>query len=286
MSAIDGITRSKLTIEQAKRQAQIGWLHDRLQDVILRVGETSIAEMNADQDPHSLRILEMEVEALCDKKRKTLQKLELLIQNRESQELQLLKKLAEERNHELQFQNLKTRFEGIMANFHATRQKNLLILNNLKRNQQAFQESAAVKWEKVKLINSTKVEVQKVDSKIVNSFSAVNDLLNLETEANKLQTKPEITFESDEEAPRKIRPKSQQPNPVELEKWKEENGMLQNQLASLRHSNSVIEEGIVEPDELESAISIITKLNRRLQYRIDRHAKSQHKKTASQLVVN
>ena|SRR3990167_1392633 len=287
MSAVEGLDRKGTKLEEVKRHAQIGWLQDRLHTVALNVGGTSAIGMKVLADGSSLGILEMEIQALCDKKRQERQTLTSLIQNRLLQEFKFQKMIAEQRNNEIEEHKLKQKFEVLMGKFQALRENNLVALKTWKNDQQAARESSAIKFEKLKLLNTKKAEVQTTDYRLVQTCSAIDDLLNLEKEVLKPQVKVNLHLDHDEEHPRKVRPsKSQQINLLQSQQQEEELAALQTQLSSLRYSNSVIEKGNFEPEELESAISIISKLNRRLQYRIERHSLSKHKKTVSQPVIN
>ena len=271
MSAHVGTTRPNSLLSSVKTHTQLAWLRDRIGLLLSNNPEDPNMHWQNDIQESMLSDIQIKVEALCSKKLQERDKLKTLLAHRELQAAKAQSAVVQAKKHQKLLVSLQEKLEGITSKWLNLREQNMQIMQKLRENREVAQQASIAKIAKVRAIKSKSIDVVKADANLGQLCSRYTDLLNMETDQPQTRHRASTPerFQPEEEQPRRLRP-SQTPKSPPPEPDRIKLADLQAELTNLRTSNSILEAGVFEEGEIEAAQQILRKLNRRIQYRIDR----------------
>lgn len=258
-------------LSSVRTHTQLAWLRDRIGLVLSDDPQDPNMHWQNDIQESMLTDIQTKVEALCSKKLQERDQLKTLLAHRELQAAKAQSAVEQAKKYQKLLASLQEKLEMITSKWLNLREQNMQFMQKLREDREVAQQASVAKIDKIRAIKSKSIDVVKTDAHLGQLCSRYTDLLNME--ADQPQRKHRVTtperFQAEDEQPRRQRP-SQIPKspPPELNRIKLAD--LQAELAHLRNSNSILEAGVFEEGEIEAAQQILRKLNRRIQYRIDR----------------
>lgn len=271
MSSHIATTRPNSILSSVKTHTQLAWLRDRIGLLLSDSSGDSNMHWQNDIQEGMLGDIQAKVEALCFKMLQERDRLKTLLTHRELQAAKARSAVEQAKKQQRLLTALQDRLEAITSKWFSLREQNIQIMQKLREDREAEQQASVAKIAKIRAIKSKSIDVVRTDANLGQLCSRYTDLLNMETDQphsrHRVSTSDRIQLE--DEQPRRQRP-SQTPKspPPELDRRNLTD--LQAELVRLRDSNRILEAGVFDEGEIEAAQQTFRKLNRRIQYRIDR----------------